>query len=236
MSEKNMEVTRSDDSMSNEISIKTRIDSLINEFYNKNIIAKKSLQKLYSWKSQDSKLSISNWSKERTYNDLQHKIKLLKQKILQNIEINQTYKQKLENLKLQKAQEHRNQWDEIKCMIAQYDNIFLNGQIEYSTQNLTGEIKDYYKQYTTIRETMTRMTERLKILLQCSTTWTGELLDTNSNLNNLCNVIDDLKNKNIALLNENKLAEDTLQELQNKLKQTDIILRDRKNIKQNKFF
>ncbi|XP_015189558.1 PREDICTED: uncharacterized protein LOC107073431 [Polistes dominula] len=236
MNEKDMEISTNNADISNEISIKTRIDSLINEFFNNSILVKKSLEQLHSWKSQDAKLSVSNWSKDRTYNDLQQKIKLLKEKIVQYTEVNQTYKQKLENLQQQKVQEEHRKWDEIKCTIAQYDKHFSNGQIKYSTENLTEEIKDYYKQYTAIREKITDMKERLGTLLQHSKTWTGEKLDTNSNLNNLCNVINDIKNKNTALLNANRLAEDTLQELQNKLKQTEIILRDRKNIKQNEFF
>ncbi|XP_043494997.1 uncharacterized protein LOC122519546 [Polistes fuscatus] len=235
MNEKNMKISTNNVDISNEISTKTRIDSLINEYYNKNIILKKSLQKLYSWKSQNSKLSISNWTKERTYNNQKREIKHLKQKILEYIEVIQTDKQKLKNLKLQKAQEHRDTWDELKSMIAQYEKIFLNGQIEYSAQNLTGEITGYYKQYTAISEKITRMKERLKILLQSSTTWNGET-HTNSDLNNLCIVIDDLQNQNIALLNETKLAEETLVELKDRLKQTQIILQDRKFLRRNQLF
>ncbi|KAI4503808.1 hypothetical protein M0802_001211 [Mischocyttarus mexicanus] len=236
MSEKNMEISKNDVCISNEVSIKTRIDTLIKEFFDKSSIVKKSLEQLYSWKSQDTKLSVSNWSKDATYNNLQKKIKLLKQIILQYTEANQTYKQKLENLQLQRSQEEHKKWDEIKCMILQYDKKFSNGQIKYSTQNLIEEIKNYYKQYTTICEKITSMKEKLRTLLQCSTTWIEKTLDTNSNLINLCNVINYIKNKNTVLLNANRLAEDTLQELRNKLKQTEILLQDRKNIKQNEFF
>lgn len=49
-------------------------------------------------------------------------------------------------------------------------------------------------------------------------------------------VISYCRNKNIATLSAIRSAEDTLQELRNKLKQTEIVLRDRKKIKENEFF
>lgn len=88
-------------------------------------------------------------------------------------------------------------------------------------------------------------------------------INTNSNFINLSDVINNIKyviciyivgnifniivfcfsyaifycrNKNIASLSAIRSAEDTLQELRNKLKQTEIVLRDRKKIKENEFF
>ncbi|KAL2740086.1 protein MLP1-like [Vespula squamosa] len=102
-----------------------------------------------------------------------------------------------------------------------------------STQNLTKDIKDYYQKYKTLCKEIRNIKEELnKFTMQYNADW----INTNSNLINLSNVINNIKNKNTVSLNATRSAEDTLQELRNKLKQTEIILQDRKKIKENEFF
>ncbi|XP_043684672.1 uncharacterized protein LOC122636977 isoform X1 [Vespula pensylvanica] len=233
MSEKNMKISINDVGVSNEFSIKIRIDSLIKKFFDENIIDKKSREQLYSWRSQDTKLSVSNWSKNATYNDLQKKIKFLKQTILQYVKIDHIYKQKLGNLELLRTQKEQKDWDDIKCTIALYDKNFSHGQLRYSTLNLTKDIKDYYQKYKILCKEVRNMKDELnKFTMQYNVDW----ININSNLINLSNVINNIKNKNTVSLSATRSAEDTLQELRNKLKQTEIVLRDRKKIKENEFF
>ncbi|XP_035731400.1 uncharacterized protein LOC118445718 isoform X1 [Vespa mandarinia] len=203
------------------------------KFFDENIIDKKSREQLYSWRSQDTKLSVSNWSKNATYNDLQKKIKFLKQSILQYIKTGQIYKQKLKNLELLRTQKEQKDWDDITCIIALYDKNFSFGQLRYSTQNLTKDIKDCCQKYTTLSKEVRNMKDELnEFTMQYNMDW----INSNSNFMNLSNVINNIKNRNIASLSAIRSAEDTLQELRNKLKQTEIVLQDRKKIKENEFF
>nr|KAF7438705.1 hypothetical protein H0235_001096 [Vespula pensylvanica] len=110
---------------------------------------------------------------------------------------------------------------------------FNNKRQSQSTLNLTKDIKDYYQKYKILCKEVRNMKDELnKFTMQYNVDW----ININSNLINLSNVINNIKNKNTVSLSATRSAEDTLQELRNKLKQTEIVLRDRKKIKENEFF
>ncbi|KAL2749185.1 protein MLP1-like [Vespula maculifrons] len=90
----------------------------------------------------------------------------------------------------------------------------------YSTPNLTKDIKDYYQKYKILCKEVRNMKDELN---EFTTQYNVDWINTNSNLINLSNVINNIKNKNTVLLSATRSAEDTLQELRNKFKQTEIV-------------
>ncbi|KAK2581395.1 hypothetical protein KPH14_005079 [Odynerus spinipes] len=213
MGDKNTLTSTNNIGGSNECSVKARVDSLIREFLEESIVDKKCQQQCLSWRSQDIKLSASNWSKETTYNDLQRKIKFLKETILKYTTNDQIRKQKLGNLQMQRAQEEQKDWDYVQLVIATHDKNFSYAQIEYSIQNLTKDIKNYCQEYTMLCEKIVDMKSKLNNLtMQYNMDW----IESNSDFSNLYSVINSIKSKNTCLLSATRSAEDTLQELKNK--------------------
>ncbi|XP_071572683.1 uncharacterized protein [Temnothorax nylanderi] len=206
----------------------SEINSYIKQFMMLRKSIEKSNKEIQYWRNQKSKLLESNCNIETNFDKLSRQVSDIEEKILENTKIHVSKKQELRDLQSARTNMSHTQWNDCLSGIESYANDFSQWITNYSGHVLMKEIESHEKECRKVGEELAILKQELEAMTEeCDLNYIEANVDDND-LSNLNNIISDVKSNNNNLVKKIRLEEDTLNKIQNKIKQSKIVLNESK--------
>ncbi|XP_076635712.1 uncharacterized protein LOC143348885 [Colletes latitarsis] len=202
-----------------------RINVLIKQLMELKDAINKCKRNRYYWESHFSVLSMNIWAGQIKYRELQKKEARIREAISKATKLAKFKQQELRSLKLERAEFSSGQWRNFQIKCADYKDNFVDAHMQYSIQNLSGNIEQYQKDYNKIQDELLIQSKELESLkMEHDSICLNSDGDTDEIL--IINILlrDIMVNNNNNMLHKIKSTQRTLKKLENKIKQKKAVL------------
>ncbi|XP_071638623.1 uncharacterized protein [Temnothorax longispinosus] len=208
----------------------SEINSYIKQFMTLRKSIEKSNKEIQYWRNQKSKLLESNCNIKTNFDKLSQQVSDIEENILENTKIHVSKKQELRDLQSARTNMSHKQWNDCLSGIESYANDFSQWITNYSGHVLMKEIESHDKECRKVGEELAILKRELEAMIEeCDLNY----IEANVDDNDLSiNIISDVKSNNNNLVKKIRLEKDTLNKIQNKIKQSKIVILNKSKTKE----